>query len=104
MSLDFSLEEISLHEVFTSNITHNLGKMFREAELYDILWYGDGKLSKDVIPEIEKGLLDMKNRPEHYKYFNDPNGWGKYEDAINWLEEVLLALKEHPYSVIKCDR
>ena len=114
-------------EMYSANITHNLGKMAEAAGLYKALWrpyqlkegynipegnYHDeyafekANLVKanEIIEIIEKGLADMKTRPEHYETFNSENGWGMYEHFVPWIEEYLEALKEYPESFVECDR
>jgi hypothetical protein len=113
--------------LYSSNITHNLNKMATEAGLYEALWRpyqlkkeydipeGDYDAeykfeeanpvrAYEIIPIIEKGLEDMKARPEHYEKFNSPNGWGMYHNFVPWIEEYLQALKEYPESFVECDR
>jgi hypothetical protein len=114
-------------EVYSANITHNLGDMADEAGIYEALWrphrlkegynipeddydaeykYEEANPVKanEIISIIEKGLEDMKARPEHYEKFNSPNGWGMYKHFIPWIERYLEALKEYPESFVECDR
>jgi hypothetical protein len=114
-------------EVYSANITHNLGKMADEAGLYEALWkphrlkpgynipkddhkaeweYEDNNpvRAHEIIEIIEKGLEDMKARPKHYEKFNSSNGWGMYHDFVPWIERYLAALKEFPESEVVCDR
>jgi hypothetical protein len=55
----------------------------------------------EIIPIIEKGLADLKARPEYFETFNSPNGWGMYEDFVPFVEKYLEACKEYPDSVIE---
>ena len=114
-------------DVYSANITHNLGKMAAEAGLYEALWrpyqlkegydipedeydeeYDFEKANPvqahEIIPIIEKGLEDMKARPKHYEKFNSSNGWGMYHNFVPWIEKYLQALKEYPESFVECDR
>jgi hypothetical protein len=114
-------------EVYSANITHNLGKMADEAGLYEALWrphrlkpgydipeddykteweYEDNNpvRAHEIIEIVEKGLEDMKARPKHYETFNSPNGWGMYHNFVPWIERYLAALKEFPESQVVCDR
>jgi hypothetical protein len=114
-------------EVYSANITHNLGKMADEAGLYEALWrphrlkpgydipeddhkaeweYEDNNpvRAHEIIEIVEKKLEDMKARPKHYETFNSPNGWGMYHNFVPWIEEYLKALKEFPESQVVCDR
>jgi hypothetical protein len=121
-----TLEE-KQEDVYSANITHNLGKMAGEAGLYEALWRpyqlkegynipeGDHDAeykfeeanpvrAYEIIPIIEKGLEDMLARPKHYETFNSPNGWGMYHNFVPWIKEYLEALKEYPESFVDCDR
>ena len=89
-------------QFYWRNITHNLGKMFDEAGVYDILWRGGGKRAGDVLPAMQAALEDMRARPEHYKQFDAPNGWGTYPDAVLFLEDVARACGDNPDAVVQC--
>lgn len=138
MSLDVSLNIIKYvsydmetftpenEQLFWANITHNLGKMADEADIYEALWrpyrlHKDYKhfniyedeidfeesvniYAKDIIDIVEKGLKKMKENPQHYTKFNSPNGWGTYENFVPWIEKYLEALKKYPESKVLVDR
>ena len=107
MSLDVSLYAVKRTCVFDANITHNLGKMANEAGIYNACWSPetiDAKQAKDIIPFLERGLADLKSRPEHFKQFDAPNGWGKYVDFVPWVEKYLAACKEDPEAEIEISR
>jgi len=114
-------------EVYDANITHNLGKMANKAGIYEALWRPYRLKEGYNIPEddhdaeyafeeansvrayeisdiIEKGLVDMKARPDYYKTFDSENGWGLYVHFIPFIEKYLEALKEYPESFVECDR
>ena len=113
--------------LYSSNITHNLGKMANEAGIYEALWrpyqlkegynipeddyQAEYKFEEEnpvrgyeIIPLIEKGLEDMIARPAHYKTFDSPNGWGLYKHFVPFIEKYLEALKEYPESFVECSR
>lgn len=90
-------------EIFSRNITHNLGKMASEAGIYEALWHPDRKgwkIASDVVEVLEKGLTDLKSRPDFFKTFDSPNGWGIYEHFIPFVEAVLAACKNNPAATI----
>ena len=114
-------------ELYSANITHNLGKMAAEAGIYEALWRpyqlkegydipeddydaeyafeeANPVKAHEIIPIIKKGLTDMKKRPKHYEKFNSPNGWGTYIHFIVFIEKYLRALKEYPEAQVECDR
>ncbi len=114
-------------QVYWANITHNLGKMADEAGIYEALWrphrlkegynilesdhQAEWKFeeenkttAKDIIPFLEKGLADLKSRPEHFEKFNSSNGWGTHEHFVPFVEKYLEACKEYPDAIIEVSR
>jgi hypothetical protein len=114
-------------EMYSANITHNLGKMAAEAGIYEALWRpyqlkegynipeddydaeyafeeANPVKANEIIEIIEKGLADMKTRPKHYEKFNSSNGWGMYDNFVPFVEKYLDALKEFPEAQVECDR
>lgn len=85
--------------VFEKNITHNLNRMAEAAGIYNALWnpekIGITKASQ-LIPILEEGLAKLKSDPEEYKEYNPDNGWGKYENLVDFTEDYLKACKELP--------
>lgn len=99
MSLDFYLTRTQPVVVFDRNITHNLGQMAEKAGIYHALWHPGEKgwkLAADIVPVLEKGLADLKARPDYFAQFNSPNGWGMYEHFVPFVEAVLSACKKYP--------
>jgi hypothetical protein len=94
-------------EVYNANITHNLGKMAGESGIYLALWRPE-EINKekagDIIELLEIGLTDLKARPEHFKQFNSPNGWGMYKNFVPFVEKYLNACKEYPEATIEVSR
>lgn len=89
-------------DVYSANITHNLGEMAEKAGIYYALWRPEEiekTKAKDIIELLEKGLDDLKSRPDYFEQFNSPNGWGMYEHFVPFVEEYLNACKENP----ECD-
>ena len=86
-------------ELYSANITHNLGKMAKEAGIYDHLWHPENldiETAGELVEPIRAGLADMIARPEHYKQFDAPNGWGTYTYFIAFIQKYLEALEQHP--------
>ena len=93
--------------VFDANITHNLGKMADAAGIYYACWRPEEincKLARDIIPILEKGYEDMKSRPDYFKQFDSPNGWGLYIHFLPWVEKYLEACKTYPDAEISVSR
>lgn len=102
-------EEIETDIMFHRNITHNLGKMAAQADLYYALWRPEElvpevSLAADLIPYLESGLDFLKDGPDFYKSFNPENGWGDYEGLVEFVENYLKACKQYPDCEINVSR
>lgn len=94
-------------EIYWSNITHNLGKMAHEAYIYEHLWRPEEvgvTKAKQLIRPLEEGLAFLKREPEHFSQFNAPNGWGKYENFVPFVEKYLEACRENPDATVRVSR
>jgi len=94
-------------EVYEGGTTHNLTDMADECDLYESLWRPQEVFrykAKDIIPKLKMGLMDLKLRPEHFKKFNSPNGWGMYEHFLEFVEKYLKACQEYPEAEIGISR
>lgn len=104
MSLDFYLNwtppEPQPERVFSTNYTHNVTPMWREAGVYEALYKSEGKKAAEIITALERGIADMEARPEVYRVMNPENGWGSYDTALIWLRKVLAACRVHPDTVV----
>lgn len=107
MSLDVHLEEVHPIDVYWSNITHNLGKMAREAGIYEALWRPDEigiTTASQLIGPLEAGLALLNADPARFEKFNAPNGWGMYEHFVPFVEKYLNACREHPDATVRVSR
>lgn len=122
MSLDVYLSSVKLvtktcphcgseyketEELFNLNITHNLGEMADQAGLYLCLWE-PGKIditcAAELIEPLKGGLRLLKKDPDHFKQFNPENGWGNYENLVEFVEKYLQACEENPNAQITVSR
>ena len=94
-------------EYYSSNITHNLNKMAKEAGIYEIVWRPDENgitKAKQLIDPLTKAINIMRADPERFKKFDAPNGWGLYEHFVPWLEEYLKACEIEPEAWVSVSR
>lgn len=87
--------------VYTSDITHNLAGMAREAGLYHAIWGGQQPagcitMVSSIEPVLVQGLELLKAEPERFKAMNPPNTWGTYEGFVTFVEALLIACRENP--------
>ena len=93
--------------VFTSNITHNLGAMAREAGLYEPLWRPEEigiTHASQLIDPLREGLTHLLAEPDRMQEFNPENGWGTYEGLIRFTAGYLAACEQWPDAVIEVSR
>jgi hypothetical protein len=102
MSWDITLEERKWVDVKVANIgnyTYNVSKMYVEA-MGESLSYFDGLKAIDAVELLAKGFCEMRDNPDKYKTMNPENGWGNYEGALKYLEDLLNACVENPNTII----
>lgn len=86
-------------EVYTANITHNLGKMAAEAGIYDCLWRPDQNgitKANQLIKPLTDGLELLQSEAERFIALNPENGWGSYDVFVPWVARYLEACKKYP--------
>ncbi len=107
MSLDVTLTKVMPTVVYDANITHNLTLMAQRAGIYEALWRPEEigiAVAAQLIEPLTKGLAMLKSDPEHYRQFDAPNGWGKYEHFVPFVERYLDACRENPDAVVSVCR
>jgi hypothetical protein len=107
MSLDLDLIDASGEEVYETNITHNLIDMATEAKLYDYIWRPEElgiTQARDLIQPVQEGLLKLVMNPSHYRNFDAPNGWGRYDNFVIFVADYLEALRRWPDTRVLVDR
>ena len=90
-----------------ANITHNLNEMASDAGFYEAVWRPENigiERASQLIEPLEKGIALLKSDPARFKKFDAPNGWGKYDDFVSWLEKYLSACREYPEAKVRASR
>lgn len=91
------------NEVYTDNITHNLGKMAKEAGIYTELWSPEElgiTKAHQLIDPLTNGLLRLLESPEHFEKINPVNGWGDYNGLVNFVTQYLIACRKYPNAYV----
>lgn len=100
-------ESVETEDLFSANITHNLGKMAAEAGIYKHLWYPDEigvTRAAQLIEPLRDGLALLKSDPDRFRAFNATNGWGLYENFVPFVEGYLSACEAHPTATVGVSR
>jgi hypothetical protein len=107
MSLDVYLENESGEELYSRNITHNLGKMASEAGIYECLWRPDEcgiTHARQIIEPLAAGVALLETQKARFKKFNAPNGWGLWEHFLSFCSDYLQACRDNPDALVKVSR
>lgn len=96
-------------ELFTRNITHNLGKLAAAVDLYDPLWHPEeigATRAEHLIDLLERGLARLEDpaRRDELKALEPSNGWGKLDNLIDFTREYLEACRESPDALVLVSR
>jgi hypothetical protein len=95
------------NDVYRGNITHNLNKMAKEAGIYRELWRPDEigiNKARELIAPLTDGLFLLKNEPSRFMKLNPDNGWGNYEDLVEFVEDYLSACVLYPEAEVSVSR
>jgi hypothetical protein len=107
MGLDVYLTAVRPTEVFSANITHNLGRMAGEAGIYKHLWRPEElgiTTAGELVEPLAAGLALLRSEPERFEAFDAPNGWGVHENLVRFVERYLTACRENPDAKIEVSR
>lgn len=101
--------EIETNEVWSGNITHNLAEMAVEVgqQFYEALWRPedlDTKTPLPLLPILRAGIQKLEANPKHFKAFNPDNGWGTYEQLLQFAKDYEDACRLHPTATIEVSR
>lgn len=85
--------------------TYNLAPMLRAALGTDMRDHGegslDGMLASDALRIVKRALESMALDPERFKALNPPNGWGTYEDCVEFLQWLHDACTDNPKATVR---
>lgn len=104
-------EEIETNEFWHGNITHNLAEMaedclsfeegYQRYSLYNLLWRDTqapftGNYLNVYIAHLAYCLYVLRNNPDYFKQYNPSNGWGTYEQLVEFVHSFIHALIDMP--------
>ena len=107
MSLDVYLNDEDGKELYSRNITHNLGKMAGEAGIYECLWRPDEHgitHARQIIEPLAAGVALLATQKARFEEFNASNGWGLWEHFLPFCADYLQACRDHPEALVRVSR
>lgn len=106
-AVDTGAEHPYCADLYSANITHNLGAMADEAGLYKPLWRPDENgitVAGQLIEPLKAGIAAMKAEPARFKKLEPENKWGTFTAFLPWLENLLDACERHPKATVRVSR
>jgi hypothetical protein len=94
-------------QVYSANITHNLNTMAGEAGIYKHLWRPEEigiTKARQLIEPLTAGLALLEARPDHFRQFDSPNGWGLYVHFVPFVANYLAACIASPDADVAASR
>lgn len=82
------------------NYTSNVSGMWAKA-LGERLKHFDGRNAGESVAALEAGVNAMRSNPAEYEAMNPANGWGCYEGALTYLDDLRSACARHPKTTIR---
>jgi hypothetical protein len=104
MSLDIYLTDSDGKEAYSASITHNLGRMAKEAGIYDCLWHPEDHgitTAAQIIEPLAAGVAMLATECGRFEAFNSPNGWGMWEHFLPFCARYLQACRDNPTANIR---
>lgn len=83
----------------TINHTSNTGEMIEKAcGLRPSAW--DGKKCTEMVEILKDAIYEIQSKPDEYRKYESPNGWGTMNSTVAFLEEVRENCVEFPTAVL----
>ncbi len=96
MSVSLSIIAKREVEIYETNITYNLSKMYYKAIDEKLgLKKLKGLTCKEVLPIINNAIKDMIDKKEEYEKMNPKNGWGSYDGLLKTFKEICEVCEEN---------
>ena len=107
MSLDVFLIATRPTTVFNGGMTHNLARMAAEAGVYQLLWRPEDlgiTHAHQLLQPLQEGLLRLVSDPARFQQFDPENGWGAYEELVEFTRQYHAACLLYPDAEVRTRR
>jgi len=94
-------------QLYSANITHNLGGMAEEAGVYKHLWRPEEigiVTAGQLVESLRAGVALLKSDPARFEAMSSPNDWGLYKHFVPFVEKYLAACEEFPDAEVRVSR
>ena len=90
--------------VFGTNITSNIRAMLDRARIDELFFgkYNEALPVSEALPRLLVAIQEFKDHPEEFRPLQAKNGWGTYEQALEWLEEMADVFDSNPDGTYIC--
>ena len=90
--------------LFSANITHNLGRMAAQVDLYEPLWRPEEigvETAEQLVEPLRAGLQRLLAERDELEQFNPENGWGDCDGLVRFTAGYLAACEEYPDAKVR---
>ena len=99
MSYDFIIKASEdTHERYERNVTYNNSTILKRAGFHPSVLNGINVYR--LIPVVNNCITLMEDNLEYFKQFDPDNGWGGYDDVLNFFHEVRNYMVDAPDAYI----
>lgn len=92
---------------YSANVTHNLNRMAEAAGVHQHLWCPEEigvSRAGELVGPLRAGLAKLLAEPEAFRRYDAANGWGRYEDFVEFVREYLRACETYPDALVEASR
>lgn len=93
--------DVRVGSVWTNHTSNTADMMEAACGSWPELW--NGMLATDVLPILNKAILELTSNPSKYKKYEDKNRWGTIESTIKFLKEIRTGCEESPDDIVEVD-
>lgn len=88
------------------NTTHNLNRMAMAGDnpCYQVLWHPEEMKEErftceELLTYLELYHKELLEKPDYFKQFDAPNGWGTYPSMVEFIEGLIGVCRLYPTAI-----
>lgn len=84
-----------------SSYTCNVSPMLKAIDWKEGIYLLNGKKAADAVLGLGLGIRKLEDSPAEYAALSPANGFGTYEDCLQWLRGILAHCEQHPLATLR---
>ena len=104
MSLNIGINAKREIEIYETNVTYNLSKMYYKCIDKEKGFRAlNGMSCEKALPILNNAIKDMIDNKEEYENLNPENGWGSYAGLLERLREMRDCCEDNPDGIFEVE-